>query len=123
MSLKERMARAESYVLGQMDEHERERAERDMEVDTEFCECVLLLAERFRRFDHGDREASEMLWGDVAAHIRALPQMANTASGPSIATAEPVGRGLHEIGGRRGMAVAIALILAFALGYLAGSMG
>ena len=33
---------------------------------------------------------------------------------------KPVGRGLHSVGGRKGLLLALCLIAAFALGYAAG---
>ena len=117
MSLKERMARAEDYVLGRMDEHERQRAERDMEVDTEFCECVLLLADRMHKFDRDG--APDGFWGSIAARIGEMPQMPPLAA-PARKSARP---GLWEAVSRRGIAIALALTAAFALGYLAGRLG
>ena len=45
------MSRAGSYVLGLMGEAERERAERDLEVDAEFRDAVLHIAERLHLID------------------------------------------------------------------------
>jgi anti-sigma-K factor RskA len=120
MSLKERMARAEDYVLGRMDEHERERAERDMEVDTEFCECVLLLADRLHKFDHA--EARDGFWGSIAAHIGDMPQIPQVAPPPG--RRETLGHSLWAAARLRGGLVVLAgMTVAFALGYLAGRFG
>ena len=129
MTPRDRMARAEDYVFGLMNEQERERAERDMEVDPEFRECVMVLAGRLRRL-HGAKGSAvtpDAAWSEIAERIAGLPQMAKEFSGPPqrhfAPGRQPVGRGLHALGGRRGLVVAIALAAAFALGYLAGRLG
>lgn len=48
------------------------------------------------------------------AHDKAKPPVIDSLRQP------PHGIGLHALGGRRGFAVAIGLIVAFALGYVAG---
>jgi len=127
MNVRDRMARAEDYVLGLMDEHERERAERDMEVDAAFRDCVLELARRLQRLheDKGLARPADAAWDDIAARLAALPQMAGMAAparrGPA-ARVRPVGHGLHALGGRRGLAVALALAAAFALGWLSARL-
>ena len=44
--MSDRIARAGDYVLGLMNDAERERAERDLEIDPAFRDAVLQLAER-----------------------------------------------------------------------------
>lgn len=127
MNVRDRMARAEDYVLGLMDEHERERAERDMEVDAAFRDCVLELARRLQRLheDKGLSRPADAAWDDIAARLAALPQMAGMAAPARrrpAARVRPVGHGLHALGGRRGLAVALALAAAFALGWLSARL-
>ncbi|WP_246674327.1 hypothetical protein [Mesorhizobium sp. B4-1-1] len=47
----DRVARAGDYVFGLMNDRERARAERDLEIDPAFRDTVLRLAERLRAFD------------------------------------------------------------------------
>ena len=47
----DRIARAGDYVLGLMNDAERERAERDLEIDPAFRDAVVQLAERMHVFD------------------------------------------------------------------------
>ncbi|RST87757.1 hypothetical protein EJC49_03870 [Aquibium carbonis] len=73
----ERYGRAGDYVMGRMEPAERERAERDLELDPKFREAVLRLSERIRRSDTlTDRE----LWRSVEAGLNSLPQMQAVAS-------------------------------------------
>lgn len=134
MELNDRMRRAEDYVFGLMDAHERERAERDMEADAEFRACVLSLAERLRKVNRDKQPAlSDAAWGDVARRIAGMPQMAATgAAAPATATMmsapDPDRKGFlgikrpsaHQFGGWRGTVVAMCLIAAMAVGYMAG---
>lgn len=136
MSREERMARAGDYVLGLLDEQERARAERDMEVDPEFRDCVLLLAGRLRAFDGEARPADipSDVWSAIAARIADLPQMAASDAvrerlGAMGAPApDPSRKGFlqvrrpyaHQFGGWRGGLVAACLFAALAIGYLTG---
>lgn len=141
MTARDRMARAEDYVFGLMDEDERRRAERDMEIDAEFRQCVLELAQKLQRLHegrhkgrHGGAEpprSPDEIWADIAARIAELPQMAGVAAGrigPAAAPGRPrlqptrrrVGRGLGETGGRRGLVIACGIVAVFAIGYLVG---
>jgi hypothetical protein len=134
------MARAEDYVFGLMDENERRRAERDMEIDAEFRQCVLELAQKLQRLHDGHEppRSPDEIWGDIAARIAELPQMAGMAAA-RIGAADPlpgkrriqpgrrpVGRGLHahDTGriGSRGVVMALGLIIVFGLGYLAAML-
>ncbi|MEO3386649.1 hypothetical protein [Mesorhizobium sp. CAU 1741] len=140
MNANDRMARAEDYVFGLMDERERERAERDMEVDAEFRECVMVLADRLRRLHRakGAAPMSDTDWDAITQGIAGLPQMGGVdasvrMSGPrfsGMAFASPdtdrkgmlgIKRpGAQQLGGWRGIVVAAALAAALALGYAAG---
>lgn len=128
MISRERMSRAEDYVLGLMDEHERTRAERDMEVDPEFRQCVLNLAHKLQRLHEMTQppRAVDQTWNEIATRIAGMPHMAGEAIPmPRIANPaalRPVGQALHALGGRRGLGVALMLIGVFALGYLAAAL-
>lgn len=120
----DRIARAGDYVLGLMNDAERERAERDLEIDPAFRDAVVQLAERMHVFDHAEPEER---WKQITQRIGDLPQMRSSglidAASPAVIQSlsqRPYGSGLHALGGRRGFAVAVGLIVAFALGYLAG---
>lgn len=138
---RDRMGRAEDYVLGLMDEAERMRAERDMAVDPEFRDCVLELAQKLQRLHDMKRpeKSADEAWNEIAARIAELPQMsrerlrarpgrpaAPARALPSRIVARrpvgrgPVGRGLDETGGRRGLVVAFGIVAVFAIGYLVG---
>jgi hypothetical protein len=156
----DRIDRAERYVLGLMDEAERERAERDLENDPAFREALVEMAERMHVFDRtpaADEALPEKTplgmappdqWRLLKAHIEAMPQMrqaearapAPEGQGPEASgkpatfgrrrgdrlriapdAAPPVRRvGLHSVPGRTALLVALALIAAFTLGYVAG---
>jgi anti-sigma-K factor RskA len=124
-----RVARAGDYILGLMSDAERERAERDLEVDAAFRDTVMQMAERMRVFDRAipDNDPSDGRWKFIAGRIAELPQMQFT--GVDRITKKPIigstplrsiGIGLHALPNRRTLAVALGLILAFVLGYLAG---
>lgn len=148
----DRIDRAERYVLGLMDDEERERAERDLEVDAAFREAMVEMAERMHVFDRippGDELARDD-WRMIKERIEAMPQMRvapaaePTSSAPE--EAEPkvafgrrrsdrlhativpetpprtFGTGLHSVPDRRALVLALALIAAFALGYLVGKL-
>lgn len=137
MTNKDRMARAQDYVLGLMDEHERERAERDMVVDAEFRDCVFILAERMRRINRERPPAiPDGAWDDISERLAALPQMARPAAKPvpaenntqaRIPLRSP-GTGVlrvnrpfaHHFAGWKGTVVGGALAVALTVGYLAG---
>lgn len=127
MDNRDRMGRAEDYVFGLMDAKARERAERDMETDAEFRNCVMEVAERLRRL-HASREAArlpETTWREIGARIAAMPQMASVSPG-ALRTVPGTGSSgvkqpfAHQFGGWRGAAVAACLIAALGAGYLAG---
>lgn len=130
----DRVARAGDYVFGLMNDRERARAERDLEIDPAFRDAVLRLAERLRAFDPAGAEARDDRWEQVTQRLAELPQMQTRLAGiptpgteappPMIHRLErkPYGVGLHSLGGRLGFVIALALVAAFALGYLAGTL-
>lgn len=122
----DRLARAGHYVLGLMDDEERERAERDLERDGAFRDAVLSIAERMHVVDAG--AAPDGRWQAISERIAQMPQMrgASPAAVPS-ATSQIGGLqttarrvDLHSIMGWRAAIVAASLIAAFALGYMMG---
>ncbi|MBX3583046.1 MAG: hypothetical protein KF810_14240 [Rhizobiaceae bacterium] len=158
------MERAARYVLGLMDHDERERAERDLEVDPAFRDAMLTVAKRMQVFGSNrqtDAVASAARhdpWRQIKDRIDAMPQMRPVEPSAALRPGtQPVfaedrqkrdiperqatfGRrksdfykmpvslpeqevtrvGLHSAPGRTALALAIALIAAFALGYVAG---
>jgi anti-sigma-K factor RskA len=119
------MSRAGSYVLGLMNDADRERAERDLEIDAEFRDAVVRIAERMHLIDltPPHYEGSPDQWKLLAQRIGEMPHMRPGIDAPA-ATLEtrkpaPIGRGLHAVPSRRAATLAIALIVAFAAGYLA----
>ncbi len=123
----ERLERAGNYVLGLMDDDERERAERDLETDDAFRNAVIQLAERMHVFDRGlpSGKVPREMWRTIAERIADMPQM---RPGPalSIASSTPGpatrarGIGLQSFGGWRGGLIAASLMIACGLGYVAG---
>jgi hypothetical protein len=127
----ERGKRAGDFILGRMDEAERERAERDLEFDPAFRDAVIRLADEMRVFDRAEAPGDDgARWKLVAARIAELPQMRPAASdGPPARrptidplNRRPVGMGLHALPGSRAVFVALGLVTAFALGYLVGKL-
>lgn len=135
MSREDRMARAGDYVLGLMDEQERARAERDMALDAEFRDCVLLLSERVSAF--GRRPAEELepdrAWKAVASRIAGMPQMARDATlreriDPAPPGPDPSRKGLlgfrrpfaGQFEGLRNSLIALCLVAAGGFGFLVG---
>ncbi len=136
MTSRERMARAEAYVFGLMNEHERERAQRDMEVDAEFRQCVATLGEQLRRLrDRPDVPVSipDDAWREISQRVAAMPHLAGAETAARMAGMLPPAtdasrKGLlrmrrpyaHQFGGWKGTVMAGALAAALALGYFAG---
>ncbi|CAN7610293.1 hypothetical protein [Mesorhizobium sp. LjNodule214] len=129
----DRIARAGDYVLGLMNDRDRQRAERDLEIDPAFRDTVLRLAERMHVFDRAAPSdgTPDNRWQLISQRIAELPQMRLAGLGEAEARPPvvihrlerpPYGVGLHSPGGRRGTVIAIALATAFALGYLAGQL-
>ncbi|ESW78840.1 MULTISPECIES: hypothetical protein [unclassified Mesorhizobium] len=122
----DRVARAGDYVLGLMNDRDRERAERDLEIDPAFRDTVMRLAERMHVFDRTGRPSGGSdRWQLISQRIAELPQMRVVGQDevkPVIGRLErkPYGVGVHSLGGRRGAVIAIALIVVFAVGYLVG---
>jgi anti-sigma-K factor RskA len=113
----DRLARAGHYVLGLMDDEERERAERDLERDG---------AERMHVLDAGP--APDGKWRAISERIAEMPQMRGVApaitlpaipqtAGPKVAIRRV---DLRSVRGWRTALVAASLIAAFVLGYVAG---
>ncbi|MFE0017983.1 hypothetical protein ACFWXH_24285 [Mesorhizobium sp. NPDC059054] len=126
----DRIARASDYVLGLMNERDRERAERDLEIDPAFRNAVMQLAERMHLFDRTTTQEAGRPWQEVVARIAELPQMPPRGQETSRTDRRiidgpraPAGIGLHALPGRLAIAVAAGLIVAFAFGYLVGRMG
>lgn len=125
-----RVARAGDYILGLMNDTERERAERDLEVDAAFRDTVMEMAERMGMFDRAlpEPERTEDRWKHVAGRIAELPQMQLSVAGGSAqrpivpSYQKPHGQGLHALPRRAALVIALALIAAFALGYLVGRL-
>lgn len=121
----DRMSRAGSYVLGLMGDADRERAERDLEVDPEFSDAVLRVAERLRLIDLNPaaEPGAPDRWQMLAQRISEMPHMRLGSSMPAKApvahSADATGRGLHAVPSRRAAALAIILIATFAAGHLA----
>jgi anti-sigma-K factor RskA len=123
----DRIARAGDYVLGLMNDRDRERAERDLQIDPAFRDTVMRLAERMHVFDHGAPSGGSDRWRLISQRIAELPQMrvvGQDEAKPVISRLErkPYGVGVHSLGGRRGAVIAIALIVVFAVGYLLGTL-
>ena len=91
----DQMTRAGDYVLGLMDDVERERAERDLEIDPAFREAVIGIAERMRLLDpagqarDGDAGDDANAWRVISARIAEMPQMRAARTAVSTATSSP----------------------------------
>lgn len=127
----DRMARAGNYVLGLMNADDRERAERDLEIDPAFRDAVVDIAARMRIIDLGPAPGADTAgqWKQLARRIAEMPHMrsvetpsAPTPSGRSSAPplAEAAGRRPHAAPSWRIAALVACVIAAFAAGYLAG---
>lgn len=124
----ERLSRAGNYVLGLMTAAERERAERDLEIDPEFREAVVSIAERMRVLDFAPekqppqgRPVPRERWQAIAARIGDMPQMRGFGEMP-VPRRRLLPRGLRRVllrlPPRRVMLAAAALVAAYLLGYL-----
>jgi hypothetical protein len=130
------MARAGDYVLGLMQEAERARAERDLEIDPGFRDAVLRVAERMHLLDLKPipEAASADAWRVITARIAELPQMhslqppdpapASNTPRPGAIVQAPAAKlrhvGLHSVPNIRAGIIAAGLIAACAAGYVAG---
>ena len=134
----ERLERAGRYVLGLMDESERERAERDLEFDAKFRAAVVGVAERMHLFDPGKSTASPAQdWQHIAGRIAEMPHLKGAAHGfvadaaaqtprqaprqpaPANMTAAPMRADNPGIAWRR-LSIALFVAAVFALGYAVG---
>jgi anti-sigma-K factor RskA len=121
----DRISRAGSYVLGLMNDADRERAERDLETDAEFRDAVVRVGERLHLIDLAPphEQGSADRWRLLAERIGEMPHMrpgiGARAEALEVHKPVPIGRGLHAVPSRRAAALAIGLIVAFAAGYLA----
>jgi anti-sigma-K factor RskA len=132
----ERMARAGNYVLGLLEEVERERAERDLEIDPAFREAVVEIAERMHMFDLTvpAEEIPDSMWKAVAERIAGMPQMQPTFLAEDRTAAEVTARAAGaessgkgdavpvKVRRRRPLLAALALIAVFIAGYAAGAV-
>jgi anti-sigma-K factor RskA len=127
----DRMARAGNYVLGLMNADDRERAERDLEIDPAFRDAVVSIAARMRIIDLGPTPKADNAdqWKQLARRIAEMPHMRSVetppapplsgrSSAPSLV--EAARRRLHAAPSWRTAAFAACVIAAFAAGYLAG---
>jgi len=126
---RDRIARAGDYVLGLMNDTDRERAQRDLEIDPAFRDAVLQLAERMHVFDRAAPSGDDNRWQLISQRIAELPQMRSPAhegakSSTMIRELErpPYGVGVHSPGSWRGTVITIVLVAVFALGYLVGRL-
>lgn len=135
MNPRDRMTRAEDYVFGLMNEQERARAERDMQVDPEFREYVSVLAERLRRL-HRARQASSVAdtdWNEITQRLTHMPQMSGNDVGARMAemglqSPDPEAKGVlrvrrpgaQQLAGWKGTVIAMALAAALVAGYVVG---
>jgi hypothetical protein len=132
-----------------MDDEERERAERDLEIDPAFRDAMVEIAERMQVFDRlpapdePTDKAPRDDWRLIKERIDAMPQMRPAVAPEPIPTTPPVtfgrrrsdrlpgtiapampartvGTGLHSVPSRRALVLALCLAAAFALGYVAG---
>lgn len=136
MTSGDRMARAEDYVFGLMSEEERARAERDMEVDAEFRNCVMILGEQLRRLREEPNvpvSIPDEAWREISQRIAAMPHLAGAETAARMAGMTPQASsqarpGLlrmrrpfaRQFAGWRGTAVAGAVAAALLVGYLVG---
>ncbi|SFO16789.1 hypothetical protein SAMN03159463_01324 [Mesorhizobium sp. NFR06] len=130
----DRVARAGDYVFGLMNDRERARAERDLEIDPAFRDMVLRLDERLRALNSVAPGRRANHWELISRRLAELPQMQTRLAGSASPEVEPppmmihrlerkpYGIGPHSLGGRLGLVIALALVAAFALGYLAGTL-
>jgi hypothetical protein len=77
----ERLSRAGNYVLGLMSAVDRERAERDLEIDPAFRDAVVQIAERMLVLDFAPQKELSPAdqWKAITARIGEMPQMRGRA--------------------------------------------
>ena len=109
------VARASKYVLGLMDENDRMRAERDLEIDPAFREAVVAVAERMQLLDLNPAGAAHPdFWRAISARITYLPQMRVAEQAGLLTKTSVPASGLNSI------SLAGALVVTFLTGYIAG---
>ena len=119
----DRMARAGDFVLGRMNEAERERAQKDLERDPAFRDAVIRLAERLRSHGLGSGAQTASLWRLVESDIASMPQMkAAPIAAAATATPGPAPAAAHALGGWRGALLAACLAAACGVGFVAGRL-
>lgn len=110
------VSRAGNYVLGLMEESDRQRAERDLEIDPAFRDAVLRVAERMHLLDLNPARAVEPgYWHAIATRIGELPQM-RAPKRANAATTKP-GAGTARF---RAPKIAVLMVVACLAGYVAG---
>lgn len=129
----DRLSRAGNYVLGLMNEAERERAERDLERDASFRDAVLNVAERMRLVGAGAMQKGEPdeRWRMISARLGELPQMRGIV--PNIEASLAIrpkarARGLARVlevaasflPSKKGAAIMLLVLATFGIGYAAG---
>lgn len=129
----DRLSRAGNYVMGLMNDAERERAERDLERDASFRDAVLSVAERMRLVGAGAMQKGEPdeRWRMVSARLGDLPQMRGVV--PDIEASLAVrpkrpARGFARVlevavgflPSRRTAAIGLLVLATFGIGYAAG---
>src|SRR4029078_10350047 len=91
---RDRIGRAGDYVLGLMSDTDRERAERDLEIDPAFRDAVLQLAERMHMFDRvKEPPLPANHWALVTQRLAEWPQMRSVGLGNDV---KPVIRSLSR---------------------------
>lgn len=129
MTEQDRRARAADYVLGLMNEDERERAERDLERDDAFRDMVFSLAQEFHKLDMtaSPEPVPHQLWARISDQIAEMPQIkAAPVNETGEKTVLPGGSmtrvGPQSFAGWRGALMAACLVAACGLGYVGGTM-
>jgi anti-sigma-K factor RskA len=118
----ERRARAGDFVLGLMDDAERQKAERDMASDPLFSSAVESLAARLHALDADIAPArvSEGLWDRIASAIGAQEKATSSQRNASVKPAV-LHRPRPDLNAMRIAAMAASLAVAIWVGYLIGS--
>jgi anti-sigma-K factor RskA len=126
----DRSARAGDYVFGLMNATDRERAERDLEIDPAFRDAVVRFAARMQIFNRAGpaldgRPNDDHGWAAIAQRLAELPQMRpagvaqhNSRAGIYRSERFRLLEGRQALGRWRAALIAFGLIASFALGYL-----
>ncbi|MBX3567167.1 MAG: hypothetical protein KF914_03865 [Rhizobiaceae bacterium] len=120
MSDTDRLVRAGNFVFGLMDEAERRRAERDLEVDAAFRAAVNALSARIREADTTMAQArrSQPSWEAVSARLAELPHLRASGRSGAQSPGPGVAAGVQPPAARQ--SVWMVVLLAAALGLIAG---